>query len=50
MITDGRHVAQPPAGRPQMMALATIGFCLGVMAFTVGLVLFLMGGPTYRKN
>lgn len=33
-----------------MMALATIGFSLGVMAFTVGLLLFLVGGPHYRRD
>lgn len=33
-----------------MMALATIGFILGVMAFTVGLLLFLVGGPHYRRD
>lgn len=33
-----------------MRALETIAFSLGVMAFTVGLLLFLMGGPTYRRN
>jgi hypothetical protein len=33
-----------------MMALATIGFILGVMAFTVGLLLFMVGGPNYRRD
>ena len=33
-----------------MRALETIGFSLGVMAFTVALLLFLMGGPNYRHR
>jgi len=33
-----------------MRALETIGFSLGVIAFTVGLLLFLIGGPNYRRN
>jgi hypothetical protein len=33
-----------------MRALETIGFCLGVFAFTIGLLLFLMGGPNYRRH
>ncbi len=33
-----------------MRALETIGFSLAVIAITVGLVLFLMGGPTYRRK
>ena len=31
------------------MALATIGFTLGVMAFVVGLLLVFIGGPSFRK-
>jgi hypothetical protein len=37
-------------GRPRMMALATIGFILGVTAFCVGLLLFMVGGPNYRRD
>lgn len=33
-----------------MRALETIGFSLVVIIFTVGLLLFLMGGPSYRRK
>lgn len=42
--------APPHRGGPRMMALATIGFILGVCAFTVGLLLFMIGGPSYRRR
>lgn len=43
-------VAPPYRGGPGMRALETIGFSLGVIAFTVALLLFLMGGPNYRHH
>jgi len=33
-----------------MRALETIGFTLGVIIFAVGLLFFLMGGPTWRRH
>jgi uncharacterized membrane protein (DUF441 family) len=33
-----------------MTALETIGFSLGVIIFTVGLLFFMIGGPTSRKH
>ena len=33
-----------------MRALETIGYSLLVIAIMVGLLLFLMGGPTYRNK
>jgi hypothetical protein len=33
-----------------MRALETIGFSLLVIAFSVGLLLFMMGGPHYRHK
>jgi hypothetical protein len=33
-----------------MRALETIGFSLVVIAFAIGLLLFMMGGPNYRRK
>ena len=33
-----------------MIALETIGFALVVIAFVAAAVLFLMGGPNYRRR